>query len=254
MRMKLLQPAPSPGKKAAIVLAVAVHLALAAFLFYGIRWQSRTQTAVEVELVRGEAAPPAPVAPPEETRVEPPPEPKVEPPPAPKAPAKPPEPEVRPTPPKPEIARKEKPKPVKEPPPKPRYDPLRQQLEEEIKQTAERKTAVAINQEQAALRAASLATQRQRAEQTWIDKIRGKIKGNIVRPGNASGNPEARFTVVLLPDGSLVGEPRMTKSTGNPALDAAIERAIKKSDPLPKPDDPAVFQRELSITFKPFED
>ena len=255
MRMKLLRPAPSPGKKAAIVLAVAVHLALAVFLFYGIRWQTRTPTAVEVELVRGEAAPLAPVAPPEEVKVEPPPEPKVEPPPEPKVQAKPPpEPEVRPPPPKPEIARKEKPKPVKEVPPKPRYDPLRRQLEEEIKQTAERKTVVAINQEQAALRAASLAAQRTRAEQTWIDRIRGKIKGNIVRPGNASGNPEAKFTVVLLPDGSLVGEPKMTKSTGNPALDAAIERAIKKSDPLPKPDDPSVFQRELEITFKPFED
>jgi len=251
MRTKLLQPAPSPGKRAAIALAIAVHVALAAFLFYGVRWQSKMPTAVEVELVSGVPAPPAPVAPSEvpkeEAKVEPPPEPKVE--------AKPPpEPEVKRPPPKPEIVRKEKPKPVKEAPPKPRYDPLRRQLEEDIKQTAVRKTAEAIRQEQATLRAASLAARRTRAEQTWIDRIRGKIKGNIVRPGNTSGNPEAKFTVVLLPDGSLVGEPKMTKSTGNQALDAAIERAIKKSDPLPKPDDPSVFQRELEITFKPFED
>ena len=237
-------PAPSPGKRAAIVLAVAVHLLLAAFLLYGIRWQSHAPTAVEVEVVRGEPAPAAPV---EAPKAEPPPEPKVE--------AKPPpEPEAKAPPPKAEIQRKEKPKPVKEAPPKPKYDPLRRQLEEDIKQTAARKSVQAIDQEQAQLRAASAAAQMSRARLAWVEKIAAKIKSNIMRPGNASGNPEAKFVVVVLPDGSMVGEPRMTKSTGNAALDAAIERAIKKSDPLPKPDDPAVFQRELTLTFKPFED
>ncbi len=251
MRMKLLQPAPMPGKRAAIVLAVCVHLALGALLFYGVRWQSQTATPVEVELVRGEPAavvtaepakPEAPAEPKPEAEAKPPPEPVVETKPPPAA-------EVKP-PPKPEIARRAK--PVQAAPPKPQYDPLRRQLEEDIKQTAERKSVEAISQEQATLRAASATAQRQRAEKAWIDRIAGKIRSNIVRPGNVSGNPEAIFTVALLPDGSLVGEPKMIKSTGNAALDAAIERAIKKSDPLPKPDDPSAFQRELSLTFKPF--
>ena len=246
MRTVLLQPVPAPGKTAAMVLAVSVHLALAVFLFYGVNWQTRLATPVEVELVRGEPAPP--LAPPAEAKPEAPPEPKVEVAPQPKVePRPPPEP-----PPKAEIERKVK--PVKEAPPKPRYDPLRRQLEDEIKQTAERKSVEAINQEQATLRAARATAQRQRAERAWIDRIAAKIRSNIVRPGNVAGNPEAKFTVVLLPDGSVVGEPKMTRSTGNSALDAAIERAIKKSDPLPKPDDPSAFQRELNITFKPFED
>ena len=38
------------------------------------------------------------------------------------------------------------------------------------------------------------------------------------------------------------------------ALDTAIERAILKSSPLPKPDDPSLFQRELTIKYKPFEE
>ncbi len=38
-----------PGKRKAMVLAILVHLLLAAFLFFGIRWQTKHE-AVEVEL------------------------------------------------------------------------------------------------------------------------------------------------------------------------------------------------------------
>ena len=47
---------------------------------------------------------------------------------------------------------------------------------------------------------------------------------------------------------------RLKRSSGNPSLDAAIERAILKSSPLPKPDDPAMFQRTLEIKYKPIEE
>ncbi|MFX5768985.1 TonB C-terminal domain-containing protein, partial [Acinetobacter baumannii] len=57
--------------------------------------------------------------------------------------------------------------------------------------------------------------------------------------------------ISLLPDGSVVGEPRLRQSTGNAALDAAILRAIVKSSPLPKPEDPAVFERNLELKFRP---
>ncbi|MBV2194180.1 MAG: TonB C-terminal domain-containing protein, partial [Azonexus sp.] len=43
-------------------------------------------------------------------------------------------------------------------------------------------------------------------------------------------------------------------SSGNPSLDAAIERAIRRSSPLPKPDDPSLFKRELEIKYRPFEE
>ncbi|WP_369684512.1 TonB C-terminal domain-containing protein [Azovibrio restrictus] len=46
---------------------------------------------------------------------------------------------------------------------------------------------------------------------------------------------------------------RLKRSSGNGALDAAIERALLKSSPLPKPDDPAVFQRILEIKYRPHE-
>ena len=44
------------------------------------------------------------------------------------------------------------------------------------------------------------------------------------------------------------------KSSGNKALDEAIERAIKKSDPLPLPDQPNLFERVLELKYKPFNE
>jgi colicin import membrane protein len=43
----------------------------------------------------------------------------------------------------------------------------------------------------------------------------------------------------------------MTRSSGNKAYDEAVERAIIGASPLPKPDDPSVFQRQLELRFRP---
>jgi colicin import membrane protein len=47
---------------------------------------------------------------------------------------------------------------------------------------------------------------------------------------------------------------RIVKSSGNPALDGAVERAIIKSSPLPLPDDRSLFQRELNLKYWPFDE
>lgn len=78
-----------PGRWPAIALAVAVHAALIAFLWVGIRWQSETPVAVEAEvwdMQAKEAAPQQVVPPPEPPKAEPEPVRKPEPEPAAKAP------------------------------------------------------------------------------------------------------------------------------------------------------------------------
>ena len=40
---------------------------------------------------------------------------------------------------------------------------------------------------------------------------------------------------------------------GNNTYRASIEGAIYKAEPLPKPGDPAIFERELDLNFKPDE-
>lgn len=239
-----------PGKRIALMLAVLVHLLLAAFLIYGVRWQTRENNVVEVELVRQTPAPePAP-------KEEPKPEPELKLKPEPKI-----EPKPLPPPPKPDIAikAKEKPKPPpKKEEPKPVFDPFKQQLAQEEKQRAlanqiadeERK----FKQQREAQAATQAASTRSKALAAYTDRIRAKIRGNIVPPPDLRGNPSAVFEVVQLPSGEVIPPPRLLKSSGHAGYDAAVERAILKSSPLPKPDDPSLFERNLRLTFCPVED
>jgi len=241
-----IRPPGNPaGKRISIALAVAVHLLLAAFLFYGVSWQTKSPDAVEVELVRATPEPPAPP-------VAVPPAPTPEPPP----PA--PEPKPTPPPPKPEIAIKEKEKP-KPPPPKPvpaaapRVDPFQEQLKREAEQLTQRKQVESAAQELAQVKASQAAAARNKGLASYLGKIRDKIRGNIALPPDIKGNPEAVFEVTQLPSGEVINV-RLKKSSGNAALDSAVERAILKSSPLPKPEQSDVFDRLLNIPYRPRED
>lgn len=240
----ILPPANRAGKRISIALAIAVHLLLAAFLFYGVRWQTKATDVVEVELVRAPAEPSPPVAVPPAPTPEPPriAEPK---------------PEPAPPPPKPDIAIKEKEKP--KPPPKPvapappRVDPFQEQLRRETEQLTQRKQADNAAQELTQLKAAQAVAARNKAVADYLGRIRGKIRGNIVLPPDIKGNPEAIFEVTQLPSGEVINV-KLRKSSGHPALDAAVERAILKSSPLPKPEQGDVFDRLLNIPYRPRED
>lgn len=247
----ILPPANKAGKRISIALAIAVHLLLAAFLFYGVRWQTKATDVVEVGLVR---AMPEPVAAP--TAV--PPAPTPEPPPAPKAEPKPePKPLPPPPPPKPDIAIKEKPKPrplpEPKPEPKPRVDPFQDELKRETERVAQRKQADSAAQEFAQTQAAKAAAARSKAMNAYVASIVRKIRGNIVVPPEIKGNPEAIFDVTQLPSGEIVTV-RLKRSSGHAALDAAIERAILKSNPLPKPQQAELFERSLELHFRPLSD
>lgn len=248
----ILPPRNKAGKRISIILAVAVHLLLAGFLFYGVRWQTKATDVVEVELVRATPEPAAaPVAAPPAPTVEPPaakPEPKPEP--------------VKP-PPKPDIAikEKEKPKPPPKPQPKPepkaepkpRVDPFQEQLKRETEQLTQRKQADSAAQEFAKTQVAQASAARNKSMADYLGRIRGKIRGNIVVPPEVKGNPEAVFDVTQLPSGEIVTV-RLKRSSGHAALDAAIERAILKSNPLPKPQPADLFERSLELRFRPLDD
>ncbi len=92
-----------------------------------------------------------------------------------------------------------------------------------------------------------------RGKDAYSNKIKIKIRGNIVLPPSIQGNPEAIFKVTQLPSGEII-DIKLTRSSGNRALDEAIERAIKKSDPLPLPDQPSLFERVLELKYKPFNE
>lgn len=233
---------PAPGKRLAWAMAVAVHLLLAAFLIYGIRWQTSTPAAVEVDLVR--YLPPAdkpPIVPPQNQKLAepvPPPVQKEEP----------------PVPPKAEILRKEpeKPKTIKEQATR-SLDAISKLLQQETERLTNSRIAEAADREQAQLKANQVAAANNKGLMDYMARIRGKIRGNIVLPPAINGNPESVFIVTQLPSGEVLTV-KLKTSSGNSALDAAVERAILKSSPLPKPDNPSLFERELSIEYRPLDD
>jgi colicin import membrane protein len=206
--------------------------------------------------------PPPPPKPKPVQKVEPlPPPPKIVPKPEPriekpdiaiKAPPKPkpePKPKPKPPPPKPEP----KPKPKPEPKPKPREDVFRKQMQEQLAAEERQISAQRQEAELSALLARDAAAARSKALAAWADKIRAKIRSNIILPQNIQGNPEAVFQIRLLPTGDVLPDVRVEKSSNNRALDDAIVRAILKSSPLPKPDDPGVFDRRIELTYRPFD-
>lgn len=222
-------------KRAALALAIVVHLILAAFLFYGVHWQTQATDVVEVELVRAAPLTVSP-APTPEPVAEPQPEPKT----APRA-----EPRSAPPPPKPDIAIKAE--------PKPRLDSFLEQLKREAERLTQRKNTDAATEELAKEKTAREASARNKAMTDYIGRIRGKIRGNIVPPPGVQGNPEAVFTVTQLPSGEIITV-HLKRSSGNAALDGAIERAIRKSSPLPKPEQNDIFNRDLELKFRPLDD
>jgi len=116
-----------------------------------------------------------------------------------------------------------------------------------------RKVAEAEARQMRQLEAEQKASENKRALEEYRNRVRGKIRGNISLPPGIQGNPEAIFEVTQLPTGEVL-EVKVRRSSGNPTLDAAVERAIRKSSPLPKPAQAELFERILRIPYKPHDD
>ena len=263
------RPAP---RLAAAALSLGVHVLFVVMLVFGVSWQTQPSAPISVDLWAA-----LPAVPPPRPRPQPAPPPE---------PAKP-EP-ARPEPAKPEPA----PRPVADtPPPKAPDIALEKKKAEEKakaeaaareKQLAEQKRIEAQRraqqrqQEEADImrrmadeEAAEAATLTQQAEARaaasrrqaeaasaiaqYRDLISAKVRGNTRLPDNLAGNPEVRIRVRLLPTGE-VQSVQLTRSSGNPAYDDAVLRAIEKSSPLPLPADRdarAAFVPELSFVHRP---
>lgn len=245
-----------------------MHALLLGALFWGVQWQRRTPEPVSVELVR--ALPPAPLP-----QAKPVPEVKPQPPKPVEVKAPEPKPVV-----KPDIALKEpeKKKPKETPKPNPPVttqsktpardkppEPVRDRTAELMNASLASATAAAEKARQAEMlnaagknaNAAANIAAMGKASKDWSDRIAAKIKPNISKPAGLSGNPVVEFEVDLIPGStgaSLIGDPKLVKSSGNPTLDEAVKRGILKSDPLPMPLKTDVFERRVRLVFKPMEE
>lgn len=264
----------TPNEKAVSgVMALVTHALFFALLVFGVTWQKREPEAMVVDLWNNlppMSAPQAEPAPEVKPEPEPPkPQPKAEAKPVPKA-----EPKVEPRP-----VAKAQPKPVAKPDialnekKEKERKALEQELAEKKKRAQEQAQIAALKQQQAqeadakqraareqeeAIRklAQQQATAQTKLVDEYIGKIQAKIKSRVNRAGCSTlSSPEIQLKVILLPDGNVLGEPEVSKSSGGSPCDLAVTRAVLLAQPLPLPPDPALFPkfRELNLKVRPNE-
>ncbi len=264
-------PPPSPGILRALGLALVAHAFLMAALTWGVSWRHQaTPLLAEAELwsaVPEQASPklealPAPAEP-------------IAPPPVPV-----PEPELK-TPPPDIITEQDKLRLLQE---KRAKD---EQVKDDLKKAEQKKQEAkqtALKQADAAKRAAAqkaldeenrLAVQRQEnikrmaglagatgapaatgtalqstgPSPSYAGRIRARIKPNIVFGDDIAGNPTATVEVKTSPDGTIISS-KLLKSSGVPAWDEAVLKAIVKTEVFPRDTDGRV-PPTLEIGFRP---
>jgi colicin import membrane protein len=234
---------PEPYRFSAGLLALLVHFVFFAVLYLGVHWQSQPPDNFMVEM--WDSLPDTEVepeqAPPPATKMEPMPPPRVV------SPVLPPV--------KADIEVRDK---------KSKKADAKDKAKAAAKQEAERKELEAyamrnrkldqqrVLAEQERVRAeVSVATQVQ--VERYQDLIRNKIRRKMKMVADVPANAEAIFKVTLLPDGMLMDDPVLIKSSGIPAYDNAAERAILSAEPLPVPTDLSLQKlfRELKLSIRP---
>ncbi len=234
-------------------LALGVHAVFLVLLVFGVSWQTHPPEPVMVDL--WQALPEPPPAPRIKSHVAPKPEPMVKPAPAVK--------EVAP-PKAPDIALEKK-KDIQRQAKIKQAELEEQKALERIHAKKAQEVADKLKQQQAQLKEeqelqrrmmdAELANESRQIKQIatraaashrnsevssvvakYQDEIRAKVRSNTRLPENLKGNPQVKFQVQVLPTGEVLNV-KMVQSSGNPALDDAVERAINKSSPLPLPTD-----------------
>ena len=249
----------SPNEKAiSSALALVIHGLFLALLIFGVNWKRPEPAAMVAELWSNLPSPQSEIPPP------------------------PPPPKVEPVPPKPEPKAEVKPAPKVEPKPQPKAEiDLRDKKEKERKaqeqelaekkkrQEQEKAESIKLQQAREAAEAKrlaqeqsdalkKLAQQQAVAHAKEIEKyralIRDRIKRFIVEPPNLQGNPEVELDIIVLPGGEIL-DVRTKRGSGQTPWDNAVERAIRRAQPLPLPPDPALMKefRELNLKFRPKE-
>lgn len=254
-------PSQHRDKSKARALALAMHALFILLLIFGVSWQRKPEVPVVADLwssLPPMAQPPV---------ITPPPEPAVAPVPPRPAPPKPvprvvPQPKAEPVAaPKPDIAVQKKPaiekKAEPKPEPKKREDDKAARLQKKAelkKQQEERELELKkfSAEKEANTKAAAQAAEQAKIISEYMERIRSKVRQNIIEPPGLQGNPTAEFEVVLIPGGEVLSV-RLVRSSGVPAYDVAAERAIVKSTPLPLPPNPELFSRfrDLRLSVRP---
>jgi colicin import membrane protein len=84
----------------------------------------------------------------------------------------------------------------------------------------------------------------------WEAQIAAKITRAWLRPPTARPGIECMLNVTQVPGGEVT-QVTIGECNGDQAVRESIEAAVYRASPLPPPPDPALFDRNLKINFKP---
>jgi colicin import membrane protein len=124
----------------------------------------------------------------------------------------------------------------------------------EAERQARLKAEAEQRQKEAELKARLAAEERQRTLDTLRNKyyamIKNKIQRNWRQPVNAGSKPECEVKVKQGP-GGIILDVTFGSCPGTREYRLSVEAAVLKSDPLPRPEDPELFQTDITLRFKP---
>ena len=108
---------------------------------------------------------------------------------------------------------------------------------------AELNARIAAEERLAAARASGLMDQ-------YVAQITARIERAWIRPPSARPGLECEVRVTQVPGGAVIAA-TVTRCNGDAAVRESIEAAVYRASPLPLPPDPALFERNLLVTFRP---
>ena len=116
-----------------------------------------------------------------------------------------------------------------------------------------------LRQEAEAARQAEIAAESQRldamqsdARAAYMFRIQQRIKSRWAAPPTAKPGIECVVNIQQSPGGDVL-QVSIGSCNGDSAVRGSIERAVRLASPLPTPDDPSVFDRNIRLIFRPEE-
>jgi colicin import membrane protein len=116
---------------------------------------------------------------------------------------------------------------------------LRAQRESELRRSLEEEERV-------------MAARSSGAMSNWVSQIQARIQRAWLRPHSARPGIDCMVYVTQIPGGQVTNV-RVGDCNGDQAVRESIESAVYRASPLPPPPDPALFERNLEIRFKPVD-
>ena len=94
---------------------------------------------------------------------------------------------------------------------------------------------------------------RQSADADYVRRIQAKIRGNVVVPPDLRRQSRSGIRRRAVAHRARSSTCSSRNRAASRAYDEAVQRAIIKSSPLPRPDAPDLFRRNLTLKFRPLD-